>query len=347
MKNYTVFIGRFQPPHAGHLAVVKRALQDNNTKVIIAIGSTNRPRQVDNPFTFHERRELWLSILGELRDRVLFIALEDKDYLDNAWVFQVKHRVATAIWADGWSSRAEDIQVTLTGHAKDQSSYYLKYFPEWNQDILKEGYDSYASTNIRNEFYEHYKKTSTLATQDMLYGKFQGAPDLIWEPRFQEALREQAFEYDFDRNYDPSRYHINVLTVDAVVVCNGHVLCVVRKNRPGKGLWALPGGHINENEYLEDAMLRELREETQIDLSDRVLRSNIKLNRYFDKPTRSRRARVITQAFLIHLTNEEKLPTIKGGDDASRAFWMPIDEVEYKDFFEDHAGVIEQMTAGL
>ena len=341
---YTVFIGRFQPPHVGHLYVAKRALQEPNSKLIIAIGSANRPRRVNNPFTYSERVMLWESILPEeLKDRVIYISLDDKDYMDQAWVFQVKHRVTEAIIRDGCANP----DIYITGHEKDQSSYYLKYFPEWKSDIISESYDSYAATEIRNWFYEKYASGHQSLSSDMFYGEVKGIPDLFWAPEYQNVLRELAFEYDFDKNYDPARYHVNVLTVDAVVVCNGHVLTVVRKNAPGKGLYAMPGGHINPNERLEDAMLRELREETGIDLSDRVLRANIKSNRYFDKPGRSNRARVITQAFLIHLTNEEKLPNVKGGDDASRAFWMPINEVRYENFFEDHAAIIEQMTAGL
>jgi bifunctional NMN adenylyltransferase/nudix hydrolase len=352
MKNYTVFIGRFQPPHSGHLAIVKRALSDPETTVIIGIGSANRPRVVDNPFNFNERVALWDSFLPEeLKARVHFIALDDKDYLDNAWVFQVKHRVLEAIRRH-LRTNEEEYTISITGHKKDATSYYLKYFPEWRQDILENGYDSWAATDVRNAFYEWYSNPdthNTPVTQDRVYGKtpFVGIPDGIWAAEFQKILRDLSFEYDFDRGYDPKRYHVNVITVDAVVVCNGHVLVVERKNYPGKGLYALPGGHINPQELLEDAMLRELREETGINLSDRVLRSNIVNTRYFDKPTRSRRARVITHAFLIHLKNEDSLPKIKGGDDAARAFWMPIDEVQYADFFEDHAAIVEHLVAGL
>lgn len=350
MKNYTVFIGRFQPPHAGHLAVAQRALQDPQTTLIIGIGSANRPRIVDNPFDYDMRVDLWRSLLpSDLIPRVLFIPLDDKDYLDNAWVFQVKHRVEQAIHRDLAGS---DYTVSITGHQKDATSYYLKYFPEWRQDILENGFDAWEATRVRNAAYRWYlgaKNKNVLLTQDRAYGvaALAGIPDAFWEPRFQQVLRELSFEYDFDSGYDPKKYHVNVLTVDAVVVCNGHVLAVERKNYPGKGLNALPGGHIDPDELLEDAMLRELREETGVDLSDRVLRANIVTNRYFDKPKRARRARVITHAFLIHLRDESTLPKIRGGDDAARAFWIPIDEVRYDQFFEDHAAIIERMAANL
>ena len=110
---------------------------------------------------------------------------------------------------------------------------------------------------------------------------------------------------------------------------------------------ALPGGHLDTGETLQDAMLRELREETQIDLSDRVLRANIRSNMVFDDPNRSSRARVITQAYLIKLPDEDSLVKVKGGDDAARAFWTPLSEVRYEDWFDDHAAVIHRMTAGL
>lgn len=350
MADFAVFIGRFQPVHAGHIGVLKRALK-RHERVIIAIGSSNRATTHKNPFTFEERKCLWedeMAYDGSINyHRVSFISLDDMLYSDVEWVSQVRHRVKRKVADLGYT----DPSIAIVGHEKDHTSYYLKFFPEWESDLLNSGYDTMAATNYREYFYRKYQEEpDRIFTPDQTYGsELRGLPmrGSIWSDTFQEKLRAMSYEWSFDNGYDPKRYHVNVLTVDACVVMNGHVLVVRRKNRPGLGLFAMPGGHINLHETLEDAMLRELREETGIDRSNRVLKSNIVKTETFDHPDRSSRARVITTAYLIKLPDENKLPKVQGADDASEAFWMPLSEVSGEDFFEDHSFIIQKLTAGL
>jgi len=53
--------------------------------------------------------------------------------------------------------------------------------------------------------------------------------------------------------------------VSALVLKDGKVLLVKRGMEPGKGLWSLPGGLVEVGERLEEAVLRELKEETGVD----------------------------------------------------------------------------------
>jgi len=346
--DYAVFIGRFQPVHIGHMQVVKRALERHD-RVIIGIGSANLGRRTSNPFTYEERVKFWTKAMyyphnGIDSKRVSFCPIDDMTYSDAEWAASVRHRVTE-------TANDPDATFILTGHNKDHTSNYLGFFPEWDSDLLPAGFDTFASTRIREFFYKRLGQSCPWLEPDQFYGNRDlvglGSPSIIWDRENQAILRELAPEWDFDQNYDPKKFDVNVVTVDAVVVMNGHVLVVERKNRPGMGLLACPGGHINLHETLEDAMLRELREETGIDRSDRVLRSNIKTSRVFDDPGRSKRARVITNAYLIHLPNEDSLPKVKGSDDAARAFWMPLSEVKPADFFEDHSFMILRLTAGM
>lgn len=57
-----------------------------------------------------------------------------------------------------------------------------------------------------------------------------------------------------------------LVTVDTVLVLNECVLMVERKGYPGKGLMAVPGGFVEKNERLLDSCLRELREETCLNI---------------------------------------------------------------------------------
>ena len=52
------------------------------------------------------------------------------------------------------------------------------------------------------------------------------------------------------------------LTVDGVILKNGKILLIKRGNQPFKGKWSLPGGFVEYGEKTEDAVIREVFEET-------------------------------------------------------------------------------------
>ena len=138
-------------------------------------------------------------------------------------------------------------------------------------------------------------------------------------------------------------YAPTFVTCDAVVVQSGHILLVERKANPGKGLWALPGGFVNQDERLVDAALRELREETKLKVPAPVLKGSIKQQKVYDEPSRSERGRTITHAFHMELAADAKLPKVKGADDAKCAFWLPLNELSSKRMFEDHYFIIQDI----
>ncbi len=122
-----------------------------------------------------------------------------------------------------------------------------------------------------------------------------------------------------------------MVTVDAAVfaVCEGktQLLLIRRKNQPYKGKWAIPGGFIGIDEELEDAIVRELAEETAL--------TGVSLEQMhtFGKVGRDPRGRQITVCFLGVIT--KGLDKIKAGDDAEEAAWFDIDNLP-KDLAFDH-----------
>ena len=54
------------------------------------------------------------------------------------------------------------------------------------------------------------------------------------------------------------------MAVDAIIQKGNKILLIKRKCEPEKGKWALPGGHINWDETLENAVIREVNEETNL-----------------------------------------------------------------------------------
>jgi bifunctional NMN adenylyltransferase/nudix hydrolase len=120
---------------------------------------------------------------------------------------------------------------------------------------------------------------------------------------------------------------------------------IKRRSEPGKGLWALPGGFVNAgtDASVQDAAIRELREETGLKVPVPVLRGSITASKVFDAIDRSARGRTITHAFKFELADGE-LPKVKGMDDAEKAKWIPFAEIKSEECFEDHYEIISHFV---
>ena len=123
------------------------------------------------------------------------------------------------------------------------------------------------------------------------------------------------------------------VTVDIVIftIQQGvlKVLLVKRLIEPFIGQFAIPGGFVLEDEDLEQAAVRELREETGV--SDVYLEQLYS----FGKPDRDPRGRVVTVAYFALISADRKL---KAGTDAAEAAWFPMDDLPPLAF--DHATIL-------
>jgi len=133
-----------------------------------------------------------------------------------------------------------------------------------------------------------------------------------------------------------------MVTVDAAVFTfsddKAKVLLINRGNEPFKGKWALPGGFVDMDEELEDAVARELEEETGL--------ATVQLEqmRTFGTVGRDPRGRQITIVFMGIATEEQT--RIKAGDDAAQAQWFDIEKLP-KDMAFDHNEVVRFAIAKL
>lgn len=363
-----VYIGRFSPVHLGHLHIIREALT-RGRHLCILVGSAFAPRTPRTPFTVEEREQmLRLSLTVEENARVTIKPLPDVLYNDQAWIELVQTAVReTAIEIGLNPPRAS---ISLIGHRKDgdATSYYLNKFPQWG-NIGVENYRGLDATRIRTSYFSNAGEMWLHSQADHVGDRERDhqvdAPVRQWLAEFMqtdaycEVVREVDFMTAYRLQWKNVPYEVVFQTVDAVVVQAGHVLLVERGAFPGIGQFALPGGFLNPKETLEDGMIRELTEETGIAVSEDVLRGSIRKARRFDDPNRSSRGRTITEAFLIQLPTPKprlrqkgkvpvaRLPKVKGGDDAQRAFWLPLADVRLEDMFEDHAHIIRALTAEL
>lgn len=372
--DYLVFIGRFQPFHNGHASVVRQALSRAGS-VIVLVGSANAPRTIRNPWTFGERAVMISSAMGVDAERLVIQPLRDHLYNEAHWIAAVQRGVAAAVAeagdqegvgdartpgaaaggtgstesAAGGPARAAttaEPRIGLIGFDKDASSYYLREFPQWPL-VQADQTDVTSATDLRRYLFESGGAADSGAMRLVQANVPPAVHDMIAafarsSPVFPQLVNEYGFIERYRAAWAASPHPPTFVTADAVVVHSGHVLLVRRRAEPGRGLWALPGGFVGQQERILDACLRELREETRLKLPVPVLRGSLRGSHVFDHPDRSLRGRTITHAFHFDFPGGE-LPRVRGGDDADRATWIPVSQALEMgtQLFEDHLHILE------
>jgi 8-oxo-dGTP diphosphatase len=110
------------------------------------------------------------------------------------------------------------------------------------------------------------------------------------------------------------------------------VLLIERGHEPFAGYWAFPGGFVEEGESCEEAALRELKEETGVELH------SIQQLHTFSKPDRDPRGWVVTVAFWAWVEKSNLRPL--AGDDAKSVKWFPLNELPKLAF--DHQEILDK-----
>lgn len=374
-----VVIGRFQPFHLGHAKLLREALL-LAPRVVLVIGSDQKARDPYNPFTSAERIEFIRSSLSEADcERVFFCPIRDTLYSDHRWlastVNAVQELLAELRVTDKKIPRTPS--VALVGNKKDiETKDYIELFKGiwdlhgvecWQSQHVpgRNGELSIVNaTEIRKAFFEERTSAIERLVPTQIAKKLEN-----FKQQHADVWKYLVDEYHFYNEYNRQHarreievvspetgalekiivnpYGVMFQTVDAVVVQNGHVLLIKRRNSPGKALLALPGGFLKPNETRLDGVVRELREETRIKLPEKVLRGSLRETKGFDHPRRSLRGRTITEAFFFRLDDSNELPGVRGGDDAARASWVPFADLMRResDMFEDHFHIIEYFLA--
>lgn len=343
------YILRGQPIHNGHVHMIKSALADPDiTGLVVLFGSANRPRSHKNPYTYEEREEMLQDILKNIpRNGKKVYIMPLNDYSEELlWQYDVFDKTQECKY--------------LVGYDKDDSSYYLKTFEylelkEYEPYVYSDGAVMSAS-DIRHELFtlqgldpETFAESWHCIMDANIPTEIHG--HLLWQ-QLDKRLISLSSAYQRKLENDelfasyPYKNCLNIACADAVVYHRGDVLLVTRKDN---GLLANAGGHKEITETYLQCALRELHEETNINLSDEELLGCLIGEKLFDNPSRSIDMCRHSQVYFFDLSDLDEKPLVKAADDAAGIQWVAVDWVLQNptSLHEDHHDMIAYLERHL
>ena len=333
VKKYNpVVIGRFQPFHKGHMAIIGYIHKNRDIysdDLTIVIGSANESRTFKNPWD-SSTRSLWIKngITKNYKNfNVSIKLLNDAPGDDDMWL------------GDLYGMLPDNYRIV--GHYKDESSYYLNMFPAFRVDNIEmEG--TLNGVDIRKKVFHDEKIPGNINCIDpYIHSNFVSS---ITRGTLLKDVQEEI-EYYRNCEEEARNYPRQFVTCDALCTQLNHVLLVNRKHAPGKGKWALPGGFVDptKGDSFEN-VLHEITEETGLATFHTLRKAYTGIERRFDAPGRSERGYCLTTVFKFELPpmNGQLYP-VEGSDDAAEAKWVHRDDLGSYEFFEDHGYILRKM----
>ncbi|MXV21515.1 adenylyltransferase/cytidyltransferase family protein [Deinococcus xianganensis] len=221
-----VYVGRFQPPHAGHLHTMRAAL-DRRGRLLVLLGSANLARSARNPFTPRERAGMIRAALRESGvppGRVILRPLPD-EFDATRWAAHVRHLARAESGND---------PIHLTGFEKDASSSYLRWFPEWTLDPsppLRVGEGVLNATAVRRALLERGEVPAHLPPAVAAFlTRFRDTRTYTRLRAEWAALEAERAAWDGTPRHERLDLHVTP----------EHVWLVRRPGPVGAGLWTLP-----------------------------------------------------------------------------------------------------------
>jgi len=134
--------------------------------------------------------------------------------------------------------------------------------------------------------------------------------------------------------------------VGAVIICKGEILLEKRKGEPGRGKWTVPGGLVELGESAEQTVMREVKEETNLEVEQP------KLVDVVNSVTTDEDGRIKYHFVIVDYFVKLKGGTLEAADDAAELRWVKFSEVEnydltrsFREFFKRNRQELEKLNS--
>ena len=130
-------------------------------------------------------------------------------------------------------------------------------------------------------------------------------------------------------------YKNPIPTVDMIIDKNSKVLFIKRVKEPFEGKMVFPGGFIKIGETVEEAAIREVMEETSLEVDlDHILG-------VYSDPNRNPRGHIMSTVFIGKISTNSQNKEPIAGDGASSIKWVDIEDMDQEDFGFDHKNILK------
>lgn len=323
-----VYIGRFQPIHNGHMAIIEKTtkMMKENDSFTIIIGSADQERTIRNPLTIEERKKT-LEITTEGMP-VKIDTINDSPYDYDEWIRQLAAKLFKDYSAFG--------NTTIVG-MEGVEEYVKRLNDIVGKDVCKsivfteqDTNTNIHSTKIRENtdawFNDFFMPTKVV---DYLRSITPDFVDII------KNINKIADDYAKSCNV---KYNTCFMTVDNVVYTADKVLLIRRKDN---GKYAISGGFAEPCQTMKQNALRELEEETSLTINDVILEKEpILIDAPFRDPRSSKKVNLIS---MVYSWNCKNPGNVKAADDAADAMWVDFKEIKNmkaSEFHADHKKII-------
>ena len=127
-----------------------------------------------------------------------------------------------------------------------------------------------------------------------------------------------------------------IVGVGALIICDGKLLLEKRKNEPGKGRWSIPGGLVELGEDVQQTVIREVKEETGLDVESPEHVDVV------DNVTRDDEGKIKYHFVIIDYFVKLKGGKLEAASDAEELRWVALDEVEKHDLTKTFREFVER-----
>jgi len=134
--------------------------------------------------------------------------------------------------------------------------------------------------------------------------------------------------------------------VGAVIICKGKILLEKRKGEPGRGKWTVPGGLVELGESAEQTVMREVREETNLEVEQPELIDVV------NSVTTDEDGRIKYHFVIVDYFVKLEGGMLKAADDAAELRWVEFSEVEnydltrsFREFFQRNRQELEKLNS--